>query len=453
MFPIAKPVLLFCFFNAINFMFQSLSTVTASKINSPWYSEVEKGVFGGVFGAVINSGYYFSLTIGKAILESSSLPWYHLFIIPGCILIFFSLITALFVKTSPTQFLSTIHTSHISTPIALVPMNGNSEAREDDHFDGNVDLEQAPQVHSVQQISIDSQTNSDKNSEGKSSPPVSRSAWEGKGEKSTSHHEKSYHSFLSFWNHVHWSSVLELFTPLMKIDYLLLGLVLFCIGWVREGLSSWFIPFLAARYSVGTDSFLYDVASAGVSLGGMIGGLGCGLLSDLVFKSRRPPALFVFLLLLTSFLVTLFAVTTASPLSIASSIASSSSMGSVTQGEADTSHAKGVVAILTLCFVTSYGVANVLGVVVVVDMDVKIAAFVAGLITSFQYLASGFSGFLNGYLIQKYGYVAWTLGLIPLSGIATILMGISSFKGSNMCFRKKKAVLNTESISSGGSTA
>jgi hypothetical protein len=52
----------------------------------------------------------------------------------------------------------------------------------------------------------------------------------------------------------------------------------------------------------------------------------------------------------------------------------------------------------------------------------KSVAFTGGLTTSVQYIASGFSGIVNGYLISAYGFSAWIGMLLPFA-----LAGNTSF--------------------------
>lgn len=69
---------------AVNMYFQSFGALSVVKVNAPWFHVRERGVFGGVFGIMISSGYFLALTVGGWIL--SYLPWYWVFLIPSMLL-------------------------------------------------------------------------------------------------------------------------------------------------------------------------------------------------------------------------------------------------------------------------------------------------------------------------------------------------------------------------------
>jgi len=62
----------------------------------------------------------------------------------------------------------------------------------------------------------------------------------------------------------------------------------FCTGFVRQGVLLWFGPYLKEVHQVDYGSLLYSIATIGITVGGILGGLLCGYLSDRVFGSRRP---------------------------------------------------------------------------------------------------------------------------------------------------------------------
>ena len=68
----------------------------------------------------------------------------------------------------------------------------------------------------------------------------------------------------------------------------------FCTGFVRQGVMLWFVPFLKEVHHIDHGATLFSVASTGITVGGILGGLLCGYLSDHVFQSRRPPVAFIF---------------------------------------------------------------------------------------------------------------------------------------------------------------
>ncbi len=66
---------------SLNMYFQSLGALSVVKVNSTWFHVEERGVFGGIFGIMISSGYFFAVSAGAFIL--SRLPWYWIFIVPS----------------------------------------------------------------------------------------------------------------------------------------------------------------------------------------------------------------------------------------------------------------------------------------------------------------------------------------------------------------------------------
>lgn len=56
----------------------------------------------------------------------------------------------------------------------------------------------------------------------------------------------------------------------------------------------WFVPFLKEVHNINRGDFWYSVATIGITVGGILGGLLCGYMSDKFFQSRRPPVAFIF---------------------------------------------------------------------------------------------------------------------------------------------------------------
>src|SRR5438132_10617798 len=66
---------------SVNMYFQSFGALSVVKVNAAWFHVRERGVFGGVFGAMISAGYFLALAVGGWIL--AHFPWYMVFIIPS----------------------------------------------------------------------------------------------------------------------------------------------------------------------------------------------------------------------------------------------------------------------------------------------------------------------------------------------------------------------------------
>lgn len=169
----------------------------------------------------------------------------------------------------------------------------------------------------------------------------------------------------------------------------------FCTGFVRQGLMLWFVPFLKDVYKIDHGTTLFSIATSGITVGGIIGGLLCGWLSDKVFQSRRPPVAFLFYL---GQIAALFALAHAG-----SALAASLLIG--------------------FTCVWIFGVHGMLSGTASMDFGgAKAAATVAGLFDGIQYVASGMTGLFLGALLDKFGWGAWTYMLMPFSLIGAVLM-------------------------------
>ena len=155
----------------------------------------------------------------------------------------------------------------------------------------------------------------------------------------------------------------------------------FCTGFVRQGLLLWFVPFLSEVHKIEHGGALFSLATTGITVGGILGGILCGYMSDKLFQSRRPPVAFIFYLLQ---IVSLFILgQTHSPL-VASFMIGVSCMWIF-----------GVHGMLTGTASMDFG-------------GTRAASTVAGLLDGVQYLASGLTGFLMGSLLDKWGWDSWT---------------------------------------------
>ena len=86
---------------AVNQYFQSFGALSVVKVNAPWFHVKERGIFGGVFGIMISSGYFLALTVGGWIL--AFLPWYWVFLIPSMLLAVMFVVDAFLVKDKPSE--------------------------------------------------------------------------------------------------------------------------------------------------------------------------------------------------------------------------------------------------------------------------------------------------------------------------------------------------------------
>jgi len=298
---------------AVNQYFQSFGALSVVKVNAPWFHVKERGVFGGIFGIMISSGYFLALGFGGWILAHFGWKW--VFIAPAFLIGLMAVIDFFMVKDRP---------------------------------------EQAgfPKIHT---------------------------------DDATSHLADDFK--VSFWYVLRRAFVNPVILTLMAAE--------FCTGFVRQGLMLWFTPFLKEVHGVDPGSLWHGVASIGVTLGGIVGGLLCGVLSDRLFQSRRPPVAFIFYLgQIVSLLILGYV---ASP---------------------------AVAAIMVgVCCMWIFGVHGMLSGTASMDFGgTKGAATVTGLLDGVQYLASGLTGFGLGYFLDKYGWGVWVYLIIPFSIIGASLM-------------------------------
>jgi MFS transporter, OPA family, glycerol-3-phosphate transporter len=174
-----------------------------------------------------------------------------------------------------------------------------------------------------------------------------------------------------------------------------IALAEFCTGIVRQGLLLYFPEFLLEVHHVPTGSPAFQLASTGITVGGIVGALTCGVLSDRVFQSRRPPVAFIFYLgQIGSLIVLSF---------IKSPVGASFMIG--------------------FSCMWIFGVHGMLSGTASMDFGgKKAAATAAGLLDGIQYVGAGITGFGLGAILDVYHWKAWTPSLIPFSVIGAILM-------------------------------
>lgn len=84
---------------ALNHYFQSFGALSIMKINAAWFHVRERGIFGGVFGIMIQSGRLFAFWLSPLIL--TVLPWQYAFWIPAAFLVVMCLVLQRTVADAP----------------------------------------------------------------------------------------------------------------------------------------------------------------------------------------------------------------------------------------------------------------------------------------------------------------------------------------------------------------
>jgi OPA family glycerol-3-phosphate transporter-like MFS transporter len=299
---------------AVNQYFQSFGALSVVKVNAPWFHVKERGIFGGVFGMMISSGYFLALTVGGWIL--AFLPWYWVFLVPSMLLAVMFVVDLVLVKDKPSQ-------------AGFTDFDTGDATSKDADKDKPVNF-----GYLVRRVF--------------SNPVI-----------------------------------------------LTIIAAEFCTGFVRQGVLLWFGLFLKEVHHIKPGETLYTVASIGITVGGILGGLLCGFLSDRVFESRRPPVAFIFYI--GQIIALVWLGQTTSP----------------------------VMAVLLIPFTCMwiFGVHGMLSATSAMDFGgTKAAASVAGICDGVQYLGSGLTGFALGGALDTYGWSMWTWMIIPFSVIGALLM-------------------------------
>lgn len=299
---------------AVNQYFQSFGALSIVKVNSSWFHVRERGVFGGIFGIMISSGYFLALTVGGWIL--AKLPWYMVFIIPSIAIAAMMVVDYFLVADEPK------HSGH-----------------------ENINTGDATSAHADKDKPID---------------------------------------LAYLITHVFSNKVI-----------LTLTAAEFCTGFVRQGLLFWFGAYLKEVHGVVHGSTLFSIATTGITVGGIAGGLLCGYVSDHLFQSRRAPVAFIFYI---GQIVSLFML-------------------------GQTHNATAASFLIGFCCMWIFGVHGMLSGTASMDFGgTKAAATVTGLLDGIQYVASGLTGYFLGGILDKHGWGVWTYMIIPFSMMGAILM-------------------------------
>ncbi|GAC1367309.1 MAG: MFS transporter [Polyangiales bacterium] len=169
----------------------------------------------------------------------------------------------------------------------------------------------------------------------------------------------------------------------------------FCTGFVRQGLLLYMTEFLVEVHKQPIGNAIHSWTGTAITVGGIVGGVGCGLLSDRVFQSRRPPVAFLFYL---------------------GQIGSLFLLGWVTSPGA-------AAFMIGFSCMWIFGVHGMLSGTASADFGGKKAAATAtGILDGVQYIASGLTGFGLGYVLKRWHWGVWTYSLMPFSLIGAMLM-------------------------------
>jgi OPA family glycerol-3-phosphate transporter-like MFS transporter len=169
----------------------------------------------------------------------------------------------------------------------------------------------------------------------------------------------------------------------------------FCTGFVRQGLLLYYTEFLGEVHGIQVGSTLFSLASTGVTLGGIVGGLLCGWMSDRLFQSRRAPVALLFYV--------------GQALSLAA-------LGL-------TRNPYLAAGLIGFSCIWIFGVHGMLSGTASADFGgKKAAASATGMLDGVQYIASGFTGFGLGWILKNFGWGVWTLSIIPFAILGALII-------------------------------
>jgi OPA family glycerol-3-phosphate transporter-like MFS transporter len=198
----------------------------------------------------------------------------------------------------------------------------------------------------------------------------------------------------------------------------------FCTGFVRQGVMLYFTEYLGEVYGVtkvfpklnilGWQPSLFWATGIALMVGGILGGLLCGWMSDKLFQSRRPPVAFIFYLIQVVMLALL----------------------GFSFGKGSFSGQVWAIILLGLAGMFIFSVHSMLSGTAGMDFGGrKAAATVTGALNGIQSVGSGLTGFGLGWVLKTYGWdgVAthghapahawvWVGCIIPFSLIGAYIM-------------------------------
>ncbi len=361
-----------------NMLFQSFIALAVIKGNAPWFHITERGRYGGWFGAILSCGYFMALTVGGFIL--SYLPIYWVFFIPSALIGLMFLVDYLWLSNKPSEAGlinidpedATSKEIRFTAKDLLDKVSQWLEYHRDDNYHVIIfseylrlheamedqDLERIEMltrnlIETAQVVGIDCKIEKPKMFD------ILKWAWSQKVIRRLTYSE-------------------------------------FCTGFVRQGIMYWFILYLANVWEVKKGTGLFTVATMGITVGGVLGAIICGQMSDRVFGSRRAPVAFIFYIMQAVSLVLL-------------ANASGPTMASL------------MIPILAMWI---FGVHGMLTGTATMDFGgSRGAATVTAMLDGIQYVASTICVFGMGKLLdltKSYDY--WAYSLVPFALMGAFLM-------------------------------
>lgn len=169
----------------------------------------------------------------------------------------------------------------------------------------------------------------------------------------------------------------------------------FCTGLVRHGFEQWFPRYMMEAQHLDFSSPVFQRGAMGVVLAGILGAFAAGMISDWVFKGRRPPVAFLGYFLQVGCLAVIW-------------------------------RAPSIELVIAAFIVNSFAISIVHSMLSgTASMDFggkKAAATAAGLFDGMQYVGGSVVGIGMGYLLEKLGWSAWGPSMIGFAAFGGVLM-------------------------------
>jgi MFS transporter, OPA family, glycerol-3-phosphate transporter len=187
-------------------------------------------------------------------------------------------------------------------------------------------------------------------------------------------------------------------------NYTFLGYLaaVFFLSWSRDGFLNWFYSFFDAVRAAPLTSADTAVIGGAWTIGGFVGGLLCGWLSDVLFRSDRVMPICIF---------SVFQAIVLGVLYYYSATCSVAMLG----------------VLVFCCSVFLLGNYTLLSYTVPSDLPQDIAAGASGIMTCVAYFSTGLSGAVMGHLIDSGGYSLWILSLMAASILAGMCTALGSY--------------------------
>jgi len=175
----------------------------------------------------------------------------------------------------------------------------------------------------------------------------------------------------------------------------------FCTGFVRRAYDYWWAKYLYDVWQVDKSSHWFYLLGALLPMAAVGGSLLAGLVSDTLFRGRRSPV--------AAMLYGL------ESLVIAAAI--------LVLGHSRLGSALSACVFLTLISFTCNSSHSIIGTAVAMDIGGrKMSGFALGIVNAFQYYGAILAGFVLGRLMDRYGWNAFFVSMLPFSLLGLTLM-------------------------------